>query len=45
MAALTVWKFGSASGAQNALELLERLQKEKLIQVNDAAVVTWPVGR
>jgi uncharacterized membrane protein len=45
VAALTVWKFGSADGAQNALELLERLQKEKLIQVNDAAVVTWPVGR
>jgi uncharacterized membrane protein len=45
MAALTVWKFDTATGAQNALDLLERLQKEELIQVNDAAVVTWPVGR
>jgi uncharacterized membrane protein len=45
MAALTVWKFDSASGAQNALDILERLQKQELIQVNDAAVVTWPEGR
>jgi uncharacterized membrane protein len=48
MAALTVWKFDTASGAQSALDLLdllERLQKEELIHVNDAAVVTWPVGR
>ena len=45
MAALTVWKFDSADGARGALDLLERLQKEELIRVNDAAVVTWPVGR
>jgi uncharacterized membrane protein len=45
MAALTVWKFDSADGARGALDLLERLQKEELIQVNDAAVVTWPEGR
>jgi hypothetical protein len=44
MAALTVWKFDSASRAQGALELLDRLQEE-LIQVDDPAVVTWPVGR
>ncbi|HEY6422731.1 MAG TPA: DUF1269 domain-containing protein [Pseudonocardiaceae bacterium] len=45
MATLTVWKFDSAGGAQNALELLERLQKEELIRINDAAYVTWPEGR
>jgi len=45
MAALTVWKFDSADGARSALDVLERLQKEELIQVNDAAVVTWPVGK
>jgi uncharacterized membrane protein len=45
MATLTVWKFDTADGAQNALTTLERLQKEELIQVVDAAVVTWPVGR
>jgi uncharacterized membrane protein len=45
MATLTVWKFDSASGAENALELLQRLQKEELIQINDAAYAFWPEGR
>jgi uncharacterized membrane protein len=45
MATMTVWKFESASGAENALELLERLQKEALVQVDDAAYVYWPEGR
>ncbi|MHA6795527.1 DUF1269 domain-containing protein [Pseudonocardia bannensis] len=45
MATLTVWKFPTAQGADNALNILERLQKEELIQVNDAAVVRWPEGR
>jgi uncharacterized membrane protein len=45
MGTLTVWKFDSASGAESALELLERLQKEQLIQINDAAYVYWPEGR
>jgi uncharacterized membrane protein len=42
MGTLTVWKFDSAGGAENALELLERLQKEELIRVQDAAYVYWP---
>src|SRR5215207_5010879 len=45
MATLTVWKFESAGGAQSALAQLERMQKEELIQVNDAAYVTWPEGK
>jgi uncharacterized membrane protein len=45
MATLTVWKFDSPDGAEKALELLQRLQKQSLITVNDAATVTWPVGR
>src|SRR5215212_2508392 len=45
MATLTVWKFESAGGAQNALARLERMQKEELVQVNDAAYVTWPEGK
>ncbi|HEY4418235.1 MAG TPA: DUF1269 domain-containing protein [Pseudonocardia sp.] len=45
MATLTVWKFDTADGAQNALTTLERLQKEELIRVVDAAVVTWPDDR
>ena len=42
MATMTVWKFESAGGAENALDLLERMQKEELIQINDAAYVYWP---
>jgi uncharacterized membrane protein len=45
MATLTVWKFDSDGGARHGLDVLERLQKEELIQVIDAAVVTWPAGR
>ena len=40
MATLTVWKFDSAGGAENALAQLERMQKEELIQINDGAYVT-----
>ncbi|TFV92953.1 DUF1269 domain-containing protein [Blastococcus sp. CT_GayMR20] len=44
MATLTVWKFDSANGAENALGLLARMQKEELIRINDAAYVYWPEG-
>jgi uncharacterized membrane protein len=42
MATLTVWKFSDAGGAEKALETLKDLQKESLIDVYDAAVVSWP---
>jgi uncharacterized membrane protein len=45
MATLTAWKFPTPEGAEGALATLERLQKEELIQVLDAAVVTWPADR
>jgi uncharacterized membrane protein len=45
MTALTVWRFDSPHGAQNALDLLERLRKEDLLQLDDAAIVTWPEDR
>jgi uncharacterized membrane protein len=45
MATLTVWKFDSAGGAGNALALLERMQKEELLQLIDGAYVTWPEGK
>jgi uncharacterized membrane protein len=45
MATLTVWKFDSPGGAESALAQLERMQKEELIKVNDAAYVFWPEGR
>src|SRR3954470_2174006 len=45
MATLTAWKFDSAGGAENALALLERMQKEELVTVVDGAYVYWPEGK
>jgi uncharacterized membrane protein len=45
MATFTVWQFDSAEGAQDALETLERLKKQELIELHDAALVTWPQGK
>ena len=45
MSALTVWKFESTDGAQDALDSLAGLQRQQLIQVLDAAVVSWEVGK
>lgn len=45
MATLTVWRFDTATGAEEAIHVLERLQKEQLINVHDAALVTWPEGK
>jgi uncharacterized membrane protein len=45
MATLTVWKFPTAGGAEEAIRTLERLQGEELIKVHDGAVVSWPEDR
>ncbi len=45
MSTLTVWKFNTPEGAENALAKLGDLQKQEIVKVLDAAVVTWPVGR
>jgi uncharacterized membrane protein len=45
MATLTVWKFPSANGAEEAVRTLEQLQGEALIQVHDAAMVSWPADK
>ena len=45
MAALTVWKFNTPTGAGEALAKLESLQKQQLIQIQDAAVVEWKQGK
>jgi uncharacterized membrane protein len=45
LATFTIWKFNTAQGAERALYTLEQLQKEELIQIVDAAVVTWPAGK
>jgi uncharacterized membrane protein len=44
MATMTVWKFGTAEGAEAAEAELLELQKRGLITVHDAAVVSYPVG-
>src|SRR2546421_11076585 len=44
MANLIVLKFPTAEGAETMLSTLENLQKQQLIQVQDAAIVSWPAG-
>jgi uncharacterized membrane protein len=41
---LTVWKFETPDGAQQALDKLVALSKQQLIEVGDAAIVSWPAG-
>lgn len=42
MSTLSVWKFNEATGAESAEQTLLGLQTQGLIQVLDAAVVSWP---
>ncbi len=42
MATLTVWKFEGIDGAGKALDKLQGLQKQQLIEIQDAAIVYWP---
>jgi uncharacterized membrane protein len=44
VATLTVWKFSTATGAEQAQATLEALAKQELIKVHDAAIVSWPAG-
>lgn len=45
MATLTALKFDTVDGAGNALTTLESLSKQQLIEVEDAAIVYWEVGK
>ncbi len=45
MTALTVWKFNDAGGARVAIDQLEDLQKQELIDIEDAAIVEWKQGK
>lgn len=45
MATLSVTKFPTPEGADQALATLKSLQQQQLIQVLDAATVSWPAGR
>jgi len=44
MTTLTVLKFPTADGADMMLDRLQQLQLQQLITVQDASIVTWPVG-
>ena len=44
MAKLSVLKFSTPDGAQQMESTLLALQKQQLITVHDAAIVTWPPG-
>jgi uncharacterized membrane protein len=44
MATLTAWRFQTPEGADVALQSLQRLEAQQLIEVQDAAVVTWEPG-
>ena len=44
MATLSVLKFDTQGGADEGLELVKSLQKQQLITLQDAAIVTWPEG-
>jgi len=45
MATITVLKFKTADGAENALGTLQNMAKMQLINLHDAAIVTWPTGK
>ena len=45
MATLTVLKFDTADGAENELKVIEDLSKQQIIELHDAAIVTWPEGK
>ena len=42
MSTLSVWKFDTASGADDAVATLEELARKQLVVVWDAATVSWP---
>ena len=45
MTNLTVWKFPTVDGAQNVINKLVELEKQHLIEIVDAAIVTWEYGK
>src|SRR5689334_15108359 len=45
MTTLTALQFATSDGAEQMLHRLEQLQKQQLITIQDAAIVTWPMGK
>ena len=45
MATLTAWAFDNLEGAEQAAQKLQGLQAQELINIEDAAVVSWEPGK
>jgi uncharacterized membrane protein len=45
MATLTAWAFPGVADAEQAAERLRGLQAQQLINIQDAAIVSWEVGK
>lgn len=45
MATLAAFKFETPDGAEQMLNAIQDLQKAQLINVQDAAIVSWPEGK
>lgn len=45
MATLTVWKFDTPGGADQAVATLESLASQELVTIHDAATVSWEEGK
>jgi uncharacterized membrane protein len=45
VASLTVWKFNTPEGAENALGMLKTLEREMVVEIRDGAIVTWPADK
>lgn len=45
MVSMTVWKFDTVSGADQVMDILKGLQGQRLIEIQDGAVVRWEVGK
>ena len=44
MTTLVVLKFPTAGGAARMLNTLQKLQEQRLVQIEDGAILTWPLG-
>jgi uncharacterized membrane protein len=44
MTTFTVWKYEDPQGAEHPSSILARAADDKLVKIDDHAVVSWPVG-
>ncbi len=45
MSTMTVFKFETPDGAEQAMDSVLAMQKQMLLDVRDAAIVSWPEGK